>query len=573
MKNNFKIEKSVYIMMGLVSLIGLFFLLIRSDFLLGFQNFNDVQNVPVVKQEKEKINEHYMQPSFLILEGEDQPELAETVASQFKQQGKVVDRRSINQNFPSTSEYEGVIVTTEQLDDLPDIQPLLTYVETGGSIFFATRPSPSVGLSSIYQQLGIVEIGTFIETSGIELTQPFLKAPHNKIFESEDIRNSSLSVRLGKGASLYAKSTDGTPLLWETTYGEGSFVFFNGTILANPSQNGLLTKGIQLAVPSYIFPVINAKVTALEGFPSPVQEGKVKDSTMTNENYLRHVIWAELQRIEAKYDLNYTTSFVMTSGEDSVQSTSLDLAKTQENAVIYGRELLRMGGDFGLRGYNQLPTSGMNKTDVQSMFESTYSLMERALPGYQIRSYIPASQENALSNLKTVKEVFPDLQAVLAMVEQPFIDEEGIAVLPQQIIDFPMDDYAEWIAFNGLFSTGFISQSLEPQALLHQMNAETALQDLVSYQQQLKADAPWLRRKTLSDTWSSVQNYEEMIVYEERTKEGVNFQVNKLRAPAYFFFASDRPVSSYENCKVTSIGPNLYLIEANELTFHIGWEG
>ncbi len=560
-------------MMGLVALIGIVFLLIRSDFLLTFRSFSEAQEAAVVQQDAGKIKEQYKQPSFLILEGEDQPELAETIAKQLKQQGKVVETRPVNQNFTASKEYEGIIVATEQLDDLPDIQPLLTYVKTGGSIFFATRPSPGAGLSSIYQQLGIVEIGPFIETSGIELTQSFLKASHNEVFASENIRNSSLSVRIGNDASVYARSSDGTPLLWETSYGKGSFVFFNGTMLSHSSQKGLLTKGIQLMVPTFIYPVINAKVTALEGFPSPVQGGNKMDSSMTNENYLRHVVWAELQRLEAKYDLNYTASFVLTSGNDHEETNPGDLAKTQENAVIYGRELLRMGGDFGVRGYNQLPTNGMEKAEVQSMFEATHSLMEQALPGYQIRSYIPVSQYNSLSNLQIVKEIFPDLQAVLAEVEQPFMVDEGIAVLPQQIKGFPMNDYAKWIAFNGLFSAGFVSQSIEPQALLHHTNAEAALQDLASYQKQLKDDAPWLRSKTLSDTWSSVQNYEEIIVYEERTKDGINFQVNKLQAPAYFFFTSDRPVTSYENCEVTTIGPNLYLIEANEVTFHIGWEG
>lgn len=570
MNNNFNIEKSVYVMMGLVALIGLFFLFIRSDLLLTFRSFSEAKEVAVVQQNAGKIREAYKQPSFLILEGEDQPELAQTVASQLEQQGKLVDTRSIDQPFPTSKEYEGIVVATEKLDALPDIQPLLTYVETGGSIFFATRPSPGVGLSSLYQQLGIVEVGTFIETSGIELTQPFLKS-QNEVFASEDIRNSSLSLRVKNDVSLYAMSTDGTPLLWEASYGKGSFVFFNGTMLSNPSQNGLLTKGIQLMVPSYIYPVINAKVTALEGFPSPVQDGNHREANMTNEQYLRHVIWAELQRIEAKYDLNYTTSFVLNPGNEELNAG--ELAKTQENAVIYGRELLRMGGDFGVRGYNQLPTSGLEKSDLQTMFETTHSLMTQALPGYQIRSYIPVSQENVLSTLPIVKKVFPDLQTVLADVQKPSMEEQEIAVLPQQIRGFPTDDYAKWIAFNGLISTGFVSQTLEPQALLSQMDAEAALQDLASYQKQLKEDAPWLRNKTLSNTWTSVQNYEEIIVYEERTKEGVNFQVNKLQAPAYFFFTSDRPVNSYENCKVTSIGPNLYLIEANEGTFHIGWEG
>ncbi|TXC75603.1 DUF2194 domain-containing protein, partial [Metabacillus litoralis] len=151
---------------------------------------------------------------------------------------------------------------------------------------------------------------------------------------------------MGKQASLIAQSSDGTPLLWKSKYGDGKFVFFNGTILADAKQSGLFTKGIQLMVPTFIYPVVNAKVTALEGFPFQTNNNIHKDSGMTNENFMRHVVWSELQRLEAKYDLNYTASFVASSDEMKAETQAFELDRVRENTIVYGRELLRMGGEL-----------------------------------------------------------------------------------------------------------------------------------------------------------------------------------------------------------------------------------
>ncbi|TXC76141.1 hypothetical protein FS935_23040, partial [Metabacillus litoralis] len=77
MNNNFKIEKSVYFMMIFVGIIGLFFMMIRSDLLLKYRYFNEAQPVSTV-QSPENNEASYHQPAFLLLVGDDQPQLAKT---------------------------------------------------------------------------------------------------------------------------------------------------------------------------------------------------------------------------------------------------------------------------------------------------------------------------------------------------------------------------------------------------------------------------------------------------------------------------------------------------------------
>lgn len=556
-------------MMGFIAVIGMVFIIIRSDLLLNYRHLSEINEQESLVQNKDKLEGVYKQSSFLLLVGDDQPELAQTLEDSLENMGKRVQTRHIRENFTTSKEYDGIIIATENLSDLPDIQPLITYVETGGSVFFATRPAPGVGLSALYQQIGIIEVGAFIETTGVKLTKPFFTSSQNQSYPSEEILNSSLSVRIGKQASLYAKSADDIPLLWTTTYGEGKFVFFNGTMLSDASQSGLFTKGVQLMMPTYIYPIINAKVTALEGFPFPVPEGQHKDvNNMTNDHYIRHVIWAELQRLEAKHDLNYTTSFVTSFNETYEQLQPNEMSQLQENAIIYGRELLRMGGEFGVQGYNNLPLDDMKEADVKLFMQTTADLIENALPGYQIKTYIPVGQEKPLAHASTIQEEFPHLQTVLAAVDQPFI-EDHVAVLPKHIKGNEIDPFSEWKAFNGLITSGFLSQSIHPQTFLTDENGDVTLQDIATFQNQLSKNVPWLRNITLANTAKNVQNYVETIVYEEHTTEGITFHLNQIQAPAFFYFSSDRPVISFENCQVKTIGPNLYLIETNQLTFDI----
>ncbi|OLN23556.1 hypothetical protein BTO30_03785 [Domibacillus antri] len=573
MNNRFNIEKSIYMMMIFVAIIGLFFMAIRSEYFVQYRHFSYTVEADPPEQSVDQLARSYEQPSFLMLVSPDYPDLAETLTSVIERLGKKVTKQSISEPLRLTSSYAGIIIATENIHAMPDVGAILTYAESGGSVFFAVRPSPGPALSALYQHLGMVETGTFIETGGIELAEPFFDSSFSKSFPSKRIQNSSLAVRLDNTASLYASSTDGTPLLWKIMHGSGRFIVFNGSMLADSSQSALFIKGMQLMVPHFIYPVMNAKVTALEGFPFPVPKGRHEIGNMTNEEFFRHTFWAGMQRLEAKFDLNYTASFVASFEDQQTKFNPYELSSAQENAIVYGRELLRMGGEVAVQGYNHLPIDGMNKSDVAILQQDTADRIAHALPGYSVRSYIPVEQENPFSHLSVIRTVFPDLRAVMAPVEEAFIQDDGLAVLPKTITGFDSTAYTDWLVFNELASSGFFSHSLMPQSFLYEDSFEESFQELTDFQKRLKKDVPWLRGLTLSNAARSLSNYTNTVVFEEKTGQGVAFHVNTLVFPAYFYFSTDQRITSTENCEVTKIGNNLYLIQAEDLTFKIGLDG
>jgi hypothetical protein len=572
MNSKFNIEKNIYFMAIFIALIGLFLIVIRSDRFLEFRYFTDSANAQVLSQSTEKLHELYERPSFLMLVHEDDQSLATSIKGMLERLDKEVIEQSIEEPLSLTATYNGIIIATENLDALPDKELLIEYATSGGSIFFATRPSPGPSLSSLYQQLGIVEIGNFIENNGIELSHSFFDSSFSQSFLSQQIRNSSLAVRLDVKTRLYATASDGTPLLWTVPLGSGKIIVFNGSMFSDSAQGALFIKGVQLMLPTFIYPVMNAKVTALEGFPFPIASGRHEDG-VTNEEYYRQNFWPNMERLEAKYDLNYTASYVATFEDDVIDFNSNDLSSSQENTDFYGRELIRMGGELAIQGYNHFPINRLAEADILNQMQNATQRINHALPNYQVQSYIPVKQSTPLDPVPTMQLVLPELHAVLVNVDHPTMQDDGVAVLPKTMSGFTSTEFTDWLVFNQVAISGYFSQSIMPQSFLTNTSLEADIQDFGAFQKLLKKDVPWLRGMTLSSAAETVKHYTSSHIYEESTENGITFHLDSLSQPSYFYFSTERSITDTKNCEIQKIGDDLYLVEVNDLTFEIGLDG
>lgn len=560
-------------MIGFVSLLGFVFILIRSDYLLDYRYFNESSKVHVEEAGIEELAAAYSKPSLLVLTSDDQASISASILSTIKELGKNAIAAKIGEELKLTNkEYEGIIIATESLDDIHDLEELLTYVEKGGTVFFAIRPSPGTALSTLYQRLGMIEVGSFIEATGIELAQPIFKETFSKSFPSEKIINSSLSVRLSNTVTIYATSSDSLPLFWSTTYGGGKFIMFNGTILSDPSQQALLIQGIQKMSSHLIYPVMNARVTALKGFPFPIVGGKHLNKGMTNEEYFQQVIWADMQRLEAKYDLNYSASFVASHQDNPTLVEPDEVSTTQEGLITYGRELLRMGGEIGVQGFNHHPINQDNSVDVEKSMNDVAIQLKNALPDYPITSYIPVDQGDPLTYIDKVQNAFPGLRTILADVSKHTVENQ-LTVLSTTIDGFETDEYSNWIIVNELAKRGYFSQTLSLEPFVYNNTFERVKQSFSLFQNDLQADAPWLRSLTLSQAADALPNYTETEIYEEVNKNEVTFHLSRFSSPSYFYFYTEAGIADTENCQLSKIGTNLYLVEAKQLSFTIRLDG
>lgn len=560
-------------MIAFVGLLGIIFILIRSDYLLDYRHFNETTTSAVEEADREELAEAYSKPSILVLTSEDQSSISNSIVQTMKEIGQIpVSVPITNPLDLASNEYEGIIIATETIDKLNNLEKLISYVEDGGSVFFAVRPSPGAALSTLYQRLGMIEVGSFIETKGIELSDPIFKETFSQRFQSDKIINSSLAVRLSNTAKIYATSSDGLPLFWSSAHGEGQFIMFNGTILSDPTQQALLIQGIQRMKTHMIYPVINARVTALKGFPFPISGGKHMSGGMTNEEYFQQVIWADMQRLEAKYDLNYTASFVASYEDNPDTATSGGHTQADKGLLTLSHELLRMGGEIGVQGFNQQSLSQKSSKDVGSSMKEVAAQLEEAISNYPITSFIPVDEVQFLEHMDEVQEAFPHLRTVLANVSTPTVEGE-LATLPTTINHFETDDYSNWLIVNEMTKRGYFSHSLSLDRFVYTTDFEQVNKQFSLFQDKVQTDVPWLRSLPLSKAAEALPNYMQTEVFEEINKNEITFHLSRFSSPSYFYFYTEEGIVDTDNCQLTKIGPNLYLIEAEQLSFTIRLDG
>ena len=543
MKHTFKIEKGLYLIGAFIALLGIIFAIIRSDYVLKIPLFMEATYPPMASQTISATDGTV--DTFYLLDSKGDVRLGEVLTNRLEKVGKQVTTAHI-ENVTTLPSAHAVIIATEHLDRLKDRDILLDYVNEGGTVFFATRPSPSTRLMEVYRQIGLIEIGTFVETTGVRLTSPYFNESTSQSFDTEALLNSSLAVRLDPSARLMATSSEDIPLLWSQVYGEGRFIVFNGTMMHEVTKQAPLFIGLDQGAP-LLRPVINAKVTTVKEFPFLSSNERRLSKSMTDRDYYRNVFWADMQRLEAKYDLNY----VLATTSPSLNPTRSTSAYS-EDLALYGRETLRSGGEIAALG----------ASDAQ--FVATKQQFDYALPGLNVQSvYLTADV--------AVPDALPDASVEVGLSQMPF-EEEGTLALSTTSLDFEDKAWTEWGLFNELVSSGFISMELHPKALTSETEGEAyikAFKQLLIAQQE---EVPWIRTMTASDARANHHFYNGKI-YSKQSGNSYTYTLDEMAGETYFYFHAASRVTDVENCEVERIGPDLYLVRTDALSFTIRLEG
>ena len=120
--------------------------------------------------------------------------------------------------------------------------------------------------------------------------------------------------------------------------GSGKIVFFNGTMLTEKMNRGLITGSLSFLNEDFIYPIINTEVNFIDDFPSPVPEGfspSIKEEyNMTTKDFYREVWWPDIQKFGSKYDLKYTGLIIQNySNKVTPPFNTVDSSKGKESLV------------------------------------------------------------------------------------------------------------------------------------------------------------------------------------------------------------------------------------------------
>ncbi|MCD4670409.1 MAG: DUF2194 domain-containing protein [Actinomycetia bacterium] len=497
-------------------------------------------------------------------------------------------------------EYDCIIFSFERLDFLGDLVPYMDFVRDGGSLVFAVRPIIDQSFRDISSLLAISSFdGMEDNAKGIRIDAPLLIGIDDEFENTLDsIQNSSIDAKLDiiAGTRLYLSTFNGIPLLWQTDYGKGRFVIFNGTMLNEKSNRGVLTALISRARDTIVYPIANIKMVHIDDFPAPIPRGTdrsiMEEFNRTIPQFYREVWWSDMTRLAKKYGLKYSGFVIENYGDNTEPPFEITGRLSEENMLVYGKELLNLGGEIGLHGYNHqsLAPEGYIKQDLgyncwagqedmEESIETLIGFIHGVFKNYSLRAYVPPS--NILSDMgrSAVIAANEELE-VIASVYLP--NREGdvyyqeFEVAPDGIIEFPRISSGYhytpnkmWAIYNALNIHGIFSHFVHPDDILDPDRClgrswSEISKDFELIISDIDRNYSWLNSYTVSEGARELIKYIEINPHIEYSDDVINIYCENFRPDAYFVMRTDKNISGSNNIEYEKIDNDAYILILKE---------
>jgi len=407
----------------------------------------------------------------------------------------------------------------------------MDYVKKGGSLAFLIRPVVDKSFEGIAGFTGIKEYDKkAYNPVGLRFDSDVMLGAESFETDSDIIINSSLKVSLDSQSSIKIEAYDSNPLLWTRGYENGRFIIFNGTMLNMKSNRGVIAAILGLATPDLIYPVMNIKMVHIDDFASPIPAGKdekiYEEFSRNISQFYSEIWWPDMIKAAKEYGLKYS-GFIIEEYDNITTPpfNKADSARTRD-MMLYGRELLGIGGKLGLHGYNHqsLAPEGYIIQDlgykswnsVEDMAESVTELIKfihSVFGDYELRAYVPPSNILSPEGRQAVIKANPDLR-VIASVYNPNKEEDVYAqefeIADDSIIEFPRitagyenNDTQKWNIYNGANLYGLFAHFVHPDDVLdlkrnHGKGWTELYKEFDSLLNEVDAKFGWLRSFTIS---------------------------------------------------------------------------
>jgi hypothetical protein len=511
-----------------------------------------------------------------------------------------IDIKDFNGDY---SGYVGVIVAFDNYAKFENISDLFKYVEDGGNLIVAERPDNSGIFNSVSRKFGIYENGYTRMTKGLKLlTNIIIKG---KGFErTEGSVTDSIPVQLNKECKVECVSDDNTPLIWKTSYEKGKILFVNGQFLVERQNRGLFAGLLGQIGNGFIYPIMNLRLEFIDDFPAPAPAGYneniYREFGKSTANFYKDVWWPDMLRIAKKYGLYYTAYFVenynnMVEGNFEVEDARNSADRT--DLMVYGREILKSGGELGLHGYNHQPlafkgfikddevyVSWPNIDNMANSIREAESYFKGIFSNYSLRSYVPPSNIISPNGITAIKAAMPDLKTLCSVYDgetdgDAYIQEfertsDGLLNVPRMSSGNKMTEYNRWITLNGITTFGVSTHFVHPDDVTDsRRNYGVGWRELSEYYEdrakEMKDNFGWLRAMTVSDGAAEIDKYlntDTLFKYEEN---GVKGYCNNYKGKVYFIFRSDKKIVEAIGCSYSKIDDDSYLVGADKCEFQI----
>jgi len=491
------------------------------------------------------------------------------------------------------NDYEGIVLAFESLNKITNIEYLLDYVKDGGRLIFMKRAVTDENFYKIEKELGIIKNLGFYEAQGVKMNTNVLLGAEGFASESEFIVNSSLNVELDKECKIDILSSDNIPLLWERNLENGKIIFFNGTMLEEKSNRGLMMGILSLEKDGFIYPIVNSKLLYIDDFPAPIPQGRDTKIYEEFEKDIRSFYWDIWWRDILKYTKIYDykiTGLIIESYNNKVKPPfKIKNNKNRKDFILFSKEILKSGGEIGIHGYNHqsLAKEGYikqdlgynpweNKEDMIKSIEEVIRYAKSVLGDYEFRVYVPPSNvlsnegreaiKVGMKNLKIISSVYNKDLYGDSYVQEFEKSKDEILEMPRFSYGYEYNEEQKWYIYNGITYIGIFSHFIHPDDILdYKRNNNKSWSELRDEFENLLKDVttkfPWLKSQTVSNSGVKLTNYLECTPYMKYKENSIEIYCENFRPNYYMIIRTDRKIKNHTGMNIKKIFEGVYLIE------------
>jgi hypothetical protein len=476
-----------------------------------------------------------------------------------------------------------IIITAANLDTLPkeSIDHIVSIVSLGTDISILVSSTNPL----LTEIAGIQRVEGFLPENpiGITFTEPFFPIMDEMTIDSPFITSSSLNITLNDTATPIAVSSEGVPLIWLNSWGEGSVLYTNSTLFLNKINRGLLLQLLHLNNDYNLSYIYADQIFNIEDFPAPVPMGMTdhiyNEYLRDNGKFYREIWWTDLSTLKNRYNLAFT-GMALGSYTTNTGNPLPDEPKSNLNTISqFGAMLSSSGGEMGILGYNHTPLlipGEITNNPALSMYPSLWNDAADMTAGLnkfrdsldimfgEIEYYTYTSPSNLIGQYtkEAVLNIFPKLKVFSGVYTNPyqyegvFIQElgpdpdvEGVYDIPKFSQGYEITPEILWSMVNGVAEFGMVNHSINTVEILNPGRANDLrwgplFREFEDTFQALAQNYPFLEPKTNIDAYNEYIQNENMQFYTIRDGNTIFIRLENSILPQKFYFRCESPISS-----------------------------
>ena len=604
-------KRNIVLLFVFAALLGCFFQYTRLD---SFLHLGAVQNQRTAEQTEQAPwqdadtieRDHYV----IVYDPTDVPSMysRHNVERMLTEQKKSFESYAFYDAVTIPAATRGIIVTTGRLGMVASMENVLDYVRNGGTALLTQHVDPREGEpmgSDVLQAFGIASVGGDVEAPGVQFLTNFVIGAKGQKFEKGSVYSTTAKdITLTPNSEVEAESVTGLPLVWGHGYGDGKIYAYNGVERDDKTNEGFLAAMIAHCGTEAIYPVVGVKLFFIDDFPAPTPEGdfsKIYDETgLSTADFYRQEWWPWMLDNAKRFGIKYTGLIIETYG-DQVHGPFHELSgrSARDNVVIYGRELLKAGGELGLHGYNHqsLAVAGYNQDKLgyvpwdseQDMIDAMKELhryVKSLYPDYEFRVYVPPSDILSPEGYDAVKRAVPTVNIMASLYdglpsEKAFYQDykrnaDGSYEIPRISSGYVPDSFMRWSVYSLINHLGIFSHFVHPDEMFYAESADKSWADMkegmTAFLTEIDEHYPWLTPVTASESMKYFDDFFNLDYRVVRAEDHFDLHCWNHSGEVKFLLRSEKERDHAEDCTAEPVDDDVYLIRMTGENARLVWK-